>query len=313
MNVSTAASISPAASQPCSTRVPWSPPRTLPRAFRRACCSPFASPPATPPRVCAPAAAATPGGLFGSAAAPTLCVSDDRTMTSPRSTSKSTAPSRARTACGSRRRSAHYITLRCITSHHITLHYTRVDPRRDTRVRSAPPCRAPPARDATSTRDRHSTSSCSSRHLAAVPRLRTGRLPVAAAAASALSLARQTPPRRRSFRRLNLDLDDVMIRRGQHYTNAGGAVADRNDEKEQFNIALLKHKWPGAIAKHATRGENEARSRRARGRRGAVVGASRTPKPKDRRSNVTILDRTSRLSTGRPTPSSDRRLNSTMS
>ena len=42
-----------------------------------------------------------------------------------------------------------------------------------------------------------------------------------------------------------------------HYKNEGGAVADRNDEKEQFNIALLKYKWPGAIAKHPTRGENE--------------------------------------------------------
>ena len=45
----------------------------------------------------------------------------------------------------------------------------------------------------------------------------------------------------------------------KHYTNAGGAVAVRNDEREQFNIAVLRHKWPGVFPQHATRGKNEVR------------------------------------------------------
>ena len=43
----------------------------------------------------------------------------------------------------------------------------------------------------------------------------------------------------------------------KHYTNEGGAVADRNDEREQYNIAVLKYKWPGVFKQHPTRGENE--------------------------------------------------------
>eukprot|EP00939_MAST-03C_sp_MAST-3C-sp1_P002639 g2639.t1 len=45
----------------------------------------------------------------------------------------------------------------------------------------------------------------------------------------------------------------------KHYTNSGGAVAVRNDEKEQYNIAVLRHKWPGVFPQHATRGPNEVR------------------------------------------------------
>ena len=56
----------------------------------------------------------------------------------------------------------------------------------------------------------------------------------------------------------------------EHYDNAGGAVADRAqlskedrrtvpDEKEQFNIAVLRHKWPGVFPQHGTRGVNEVR------------------------------------------------------
>ena len=45
----------------------------------------------------------------------------------------------------------------------------------------------------------------------------------------------------------------------KHYTNAGGAVEARNDEREQYNIAVLRHKWPGVFPQHATRGVNEVR------------------------------------------------------
>ncbi len=51
-----------------------------------------------------------------------------------------------------------------------------------------------------------------------------------------------------------------VIVKAQHYTNAGGAVADRNDAREQYNIAVLRHKWPGVFPQHGTRGPNEVRS-----------------------------------------------------
>jgi hypothetical protein len=41
-----------------------------------------------------------------------------------------------------------------------------------------------------------------------------------------------------------------LIVKAQHYTNKGGAVAVRCDEKEQFNIAVLRHKWPGVFLPH---------------------------------------------------------------
>ena len=50
----------------------------------------------------------------------------------------------------------------------------------------------------------------------------------------------------------------------KHYSNSGGAVALRGEFsktvpnlREQYNIDILKHKWPGAIKKHALRGVNE--------------------------------------------------------
>ena len=43
----------------------------------------------------------------------------------------------------------------------------------------------------------------------------------------------------------------------KHYTNEGGAVADRTSSREQYNIAVLRHKWPGVFHQHATRGRNE--------------------------------------------------------
>ena len=43
----------------------------------------------------------------------------------------------------------------------------------------------------------------------------------------------------------------------EHYSNPGGAVDARCDEREQHSIALLKHKWPGAFRQHGTRGPNE--------------------------------------------------------
>ena len=43
----------------------------------------------------------------------------------------------------------------------------------------------------------------------------------------------------------------------KHYVNAGGAVADRTSSREQYNIAVLRHKWPGVFHQHATRGKNE--------------------------------------------------------
>jgi hypothetical protein len=48
-----------------------------------------------------------------------------------------------------------------------------------------------------------------------------------------------------------------------HYTNAGGAVAIRTAEREQYNIAILKHSWPGVFQRHPTRGDNEARRDRS--------------------------------------------------
>lgn len=44
-----------------------------------------------------------------------------------------------------------------------------------------------------------------------------------------------------------------------HYKNPGGAVAVRNDEREQENIAILRDKWPGVFRAHHRRGPNEVR------------------------------------------------------
>ena len=46
-----------------------------------------------------------------------------------------------------------------------------------------------------------------------------------------------------------------------HYTNPGGAVADRDDTSEQYNISVLRHKWPGVFPQHGTRGPNEVSMR----------------------------------------------------
>lgn len=65
----------------------------------------------------------------------------------------------------------------------------------------------------------------------------------------------------------------------QHYTNSGGAVAVRNDEREQYNIAVLRHKWPGVFPQHNTRGPNEVRM--AWKRRGLELGGKKAvQKPK---------------------------------
>jgi len=48
-----------------------------------------------------------------------------------------------------------------------------------------------------------------------------------------------------------------MVLAVQHYTNTGGAVSIRNAAEEQKNIKILMRKWPKAIRKHTTRGENE--------------------------------------------------------
>lgn len=45
----------------------------------------------------------------------------------------------------------------------------------------------------------------------------------------------------------------------KHYTNGGGAVAVRTNTREQYNIAVLRHKWPGVFPQHGTRGVNEVR------------------------------------------------------
>ena len=41
-------------------------------------------------------------------------------------------------------------------------------------------------------------------------------------------------------------LNRVFVK-AKHYTNAGGAVAVRNDEREQYNIKILRRKWPGVF------------------------------------------------------------------
>jgi hypothetical protein len=38
-----------------------------------------------------------------------------------------------------------------------------------------------------------------------------------------------------------------MFMTAEHYTNEGGAVDVRNVETEQFNIGLLRSKWPGVF------------------------------------------------------------------
>jgi len=64
-----------------------------------------------------------------------------------------------------------------------------------------------------------------------------------------------------------------VVIRAAHYTNAGGAVADRTAVKEQYNIAVLRHKWPGAFPQHTTRGENEVNMRWAQ--RSTLVGGKK--------------------------------------
>ena len=53
-------------------------------------------------------------------------------------------------------------------------------------------------------------------------------------------------------------LNRVFVK-AKHYTNAGGAVAVRNDEREQYNIKILRRKWPGVFRAHPFRGPNEVR------------------------------------------------------
>lgn len=68
------------------------------------------------------------------------------------------------------------------------------------------------------------------------------------------------------------------IVKATHYTNAGGAVADRDDTKEQFNIGVLRHKWPGVFPQHGTRGPNEVRM--AWESRGTLLnGKKNVPRP----------------------------------
>mmetsp|Transcript_14197 Transcript_14197/g.26109 ORF Transcript_14197/g.26109 Transcript_14197/m.26109 type:complete len:151 (+) Transcript_14197:2-454(+) len=63
-----------------------------------------------------------------------------------------------------------------------------------------------------------------------------------------------------------------------HYTNAGGAVAVRNDDREQYNIAVLRHKWPGVFPQHGTRGVNEVRMTWPS--RGTLLGGTKNiPRP----------------------------------
>ena len=70
-----------------------------------------------------------------------------------------------------------------------------------------------------------------------------------------------------------------VIVKATHYTNAGGAVADRNDTREQYNIAVLRYKWPGVFPQHGTRGENEVRM--AWGGRGTLLGGKSNVKRPD--------------------------------
>lgn len=44
-----------------------------------------------------------------------------------------------------------------------------------------------------------------------------------------------------------------------HYNNRGGAVDVRTNRREQYNIAILQHKWPGCFKPHSTRGDNEVK------------------------------------------------------
>jgi len=69
-----------------------------------------------------------------------------------------------------------------------------------------------------------------------------------------------------------------VVIRAAHYTNAGGAVADRTDSKEQYNIGVLRHKWPGAFPQHTTRGVNEVNMRW--GSRSDILGGKKdVPRP----------------------------------
>ena len=69
-----------------------------------------------------------------------------------------------------------------------------------------------------------------------------------------------------------------VVIRAAHYTNAGGAVADRTTVKEQYNIAVLRHKWPGVFPQHTTRGENEVNMRWSQ--RSRLLGGTKdVPRP----------------------------------
>jgi len=69
-----------------------------------------------------------------------------------------------------------------------------------------------------------------------------------------------------------------VVIQAQHYTNAGGAVADRTAVKEQYNIAVMRHKWPGVFPQHTTRGENEVNMRW--GSRSKLLGGKKdVPRP----------------------------------
>jgi len=69
-----------------------------------------------------------------------------------------------------------------------------------------------------------------------------------------------------------------VVIRAAHYTNAGGAVADRTDSKEQYNIGVLRHKWPGVFPQHNTRGVNEV-NMRWRSRSDILGGKKDVPRP----------------------------------
>jgi hypothetical protein len=68
-----------------------------------------------------------------------------------------------------------------------------------------------------------------------------------------------------------------------HYTNGGGAVElrghfnkDEPNPREQYNIGVLRYKWPGVCPQHGTRGVNEVRF--AWTMRGSVIGGTKNVK-----------------------------------
>ncbi len=99
----------------------------------------------------------------------------------------------------------------------------------------------------------------------------------------------------------------------EHYENPGGAVADRAqmskedrktvpDPKEQYNIAVLRHKWPGVFPQHGTRGVNEVRM--AWNMRGKQLKGKeevkRPPKPADWEGTVVDMRPTAASFFGKP-------------